>query len=95
MARDARLAVALLKETIAHGTEDQSIASPDFITYDEFVARTPYSLETDNVRVEGDQTEAKVMDESRNMVHTTRRHLQLELSIRPELAPSLKADEWQ
>jgi hypothetical protein len=38
-ARDARLAVALLKNTIAHGTiNDQSIASSDFISYDEFVA---------------------------------------------------------
>ena len=94
-ARDARLAVALLKETIAHGIKnDQSIASPDLITYDESVARALYSLETAKARVEAAQSEAKVMDEYRNLVDTARRHLQLELSsIRPELAHSLKADE--
>jgi len=58
---------------------DQSIASPDFITYDEFVARTLYSLETDKARVEGDQSEAKVIFEYHNLTHTARRHLQLEL----------------
>ena len=34
------------------------------------------------------------MDEHRNLVEMARRHLELELSsIRPELTPSLKADE--
>jgi hypothetical protein len=95
-ARDARLAVALLKNTIAHGTiNDQSIASPDFISYDEFVARTLYSLKTAKAHAEADQSEAKVMDEYRNPVHTARRHLQVELSIRPELAPLLEADKSQ
>jgi hypothetical protein len=83
-----------------HCTRDQKrpkhrISEFDSITYDEFVAQTLHSLETAKARVEGDQSEAKVMDEYRNLIHTARRHLQLELSIRPELALSLKADNWK
>jgi hypothetical protein len=43
-------------------------------------------LKTVKARAEADQSEAKVMDEYRNPVHTARRHLQVELFIRPELA---------
>ncbi len=54
----------------------QSITSPDFITYDEYVARTMYSLETAEARAnQADQPEANVMGDYRNLVHTARRHL--------------------
>jgi hypothetical protein len=79
------------EETIAHSMKnDQSITSPDFIIYDEYVARTLYSLETTESRANADQSEANVMDEYRNVVHTVRRHLQLGFSS--GTGPSLKAD---
>ncbi|XP_046460534.1 MICOS complex subunit MIC60-like [Daphnia pulex] len=93
-AHDARMAVAQLKEAVAHGLKnDQSIQTPDLITFDESVARALYSLETAKARVEAAQSEAKVMDEYRELVDTARHNLQMELSsIRPELAPSFKTE---
>lgn len=42
-AHDARMAVAQLKEAVAHGLKnDQSIQTPDLITFDESVARALY-----------------------------------------------------
>ena len=42
-AKEARCAVALLKETVAHGLKhDHSVHSPDLITLDESVARALY-----------------------------------------------------
>jgi len=77
-AKAARMSVALLKETIAHGIKnDQSIETPDLITFDESVARALYSLETAKARVEAAQSEAKVMDEYKNLVDTARHHLQV------------------
>uniref|UniRef100_A0A0P5XA89 MICOS complex subunit MIC60 n=1 Tax=Daphnia magna TaxID=35525 RepID=A0A0P5XA89_9CRUS len=93
-AHEARLAVAQLKEAVAHGLKnDQSIQTPDLITFDESVARALYSLETAKARVDAAQSEAKVMDEYRELVDTARHNLQMELSaIRPDLSPNLKTE---
>ncbi|XP_045027350.1 MICOS complex subunit MIC60 isoform X2 [Daphnia magna] len=93
-AHEARLAVAQLKEVVAHGLKnDQSIQTPDLITFDESVARALYSLETAKARVDAAQSEAKVMDEYRELVDTARHNLQMELSaIRPDLSPNLKTE---
>lgn len=94
-AHEARMAVGQLKETVAYCLKnDQSKQSPDLITMDENVARALYSLETAKARVEAAQSEAKVMDEYRELVDTARRNLQLELSsIRPELTPTFKTED--
>uniref|UniRef100_A0A0P5SG84 MICOS complex subunit MIC60 n=1 Tax=Daphnia magna TaxID=35525 RepID=A0A0P5SG84_9CRUS len=93
-AHEARLAVAQLKEAVAHGLKnDQSIQTPDLITFDESVARALYSLETAKARVDAAQSEAKGMDEYRELVDTARHNLQMELSaIRPDLSPNLKTE---
>ncbi len=49
-AKEARLAVALLKETLAHGIKaDASVATPAILTLDESVGRALYVLETAKV----------------------------------------------
>jgi len=91
-AKEARLAVAQLKETVALGLKtNESVSSPELITLDENVARTLYSLEMAKGRVDAAHSEAKILDEYRSLVDTARKNLQLELSsIRPDLTASMQ-----
>lgn len=106
--KEARMAVAQLKEAVAYGLKDDHIKqSPDLITFDETVARALYrfdilknnwktsfnscffSLETANAKVEAAQSEAKVMDEYRELVDTARRNLQVSENKRTRLSSLL------